>query len=153
MKIRLLDPIIAVLVVALGAAMAVAQDESADTSAASAERSAQSAGTGTRNDERPPIYPWLAAGLIERGVPVIDVRSDEEVEATGLLGDAEHIAHTEIEAIAEFIGEPPGRTVVIYCGSGRRAGRVIEALTGRGYQGLVNAGGYEDLEAALEERR
>ena len=100
-------------------------------------------------DEAPTIYPGLAAGLIDQGVLVIDVRSDEEVSETGVLANAEHIPHTEIDAIIDSIGERPARAVVLYCGSGRRASRVIDALRQQGYGGGVNAGGYADLQAAL----
>lgn len=102
------------------------------------------------NGERTPIYPHLGAQLIDMGeVLVIDVRSDEEVEDTGVLADAEHVEHTDTEGLMEVIGDDKARTVVLYCGSGRRAGMAIAALEGEGYMGLVNAGGYEDLEAAL----
>ena len=106
----------------------------------------------TPEDQRrgPPIYPTLAAGLIELGVPVIDVRSEAEVEETGTLADAAHIPHTEIDAIVEFIGDDTSRAVVMYCGSGRRVGIAIDALRERGYHGMVNAGGFGDLEQALE---
>lgn len=99
----------------------------------------------------PNIYPTLAADLVRRGVPVIDVRSAEEVDNTGRIADAVNIPHTEIERIAEFIGEDRMRTVVLYCGSGRRAGLAIEALRERGYHGLVNGGGFEDLAGAINQ--
>lgn len=102
------------------------------------------------DSEGPAIYPNLAADLLSLDVPVIDVRSDEEVEATGTLADAEHIVHTDVDAIAEFIGEGTDSAVVLYCGSGRRAGMVIDTLRERGYGGLVNAGGYANLQQAIE---
>lgn len=102
--------------------------------------------------ETPRIYPHLAAGLIAGDVAVIDVRSAEEVEATGLLAGAVNIPHTRTEDLVDFIGEDAGRTVVVYCRTGRRAGIAIEALRELGYHGLVNAGGYDDLAAALENR-
>lgn len=98
----------------------------------------------------PPIYPTLAASLVEMDVPVVDVRSAEEIEETGTLADAEHIPHTQVDRIAAFIGDDTSRAVVLYCGSGRRAGLAIDALRERGYHGLVNAGGYEDLREALQ---
>jgi len=100
-------------------------------------------------DEGPNIYPTLAADLVERGVPVIDVRTAEEIADTGRIGNAVHIPHTEIDRIAEFIGEDKMRTVVLYCGSGRRAAMAVAALRERGYHGLVNAGGFEDLAEAI----
>lgn len=109
---------------------------------------------GGRSDDRasrgPFVYPTLAAGLVEMDVPVIDVRSESEIEETGTVADATHIPHTDIDAIAEFIGDDTSRAVILYCGSGRRAGLAIDELRERGYHGLVNAGGYEDLRQALE---
>jgi len=102
-------------------------------------------------DEGPNIYPNLGARLVELGVPTLDVRSAEEVEETGLVADATRISHDELDAIEAYLGEDENRAVVIYCGSGRRASRVIEAMRERGYGGLVNAGGYSDLTEALDD--
>ena len=100
-------------------------------------------------DDAPNIYPGLAASLIAQDVLVIDVRSAEEIEQTGVLANAQSIPHSQIDDIVSLIGEPSNRAVVLYCGSGRRASRVIDALRERGFGGGVNAGGYEDLAAAL----
>ncbi len=116
---------------------------------ASAEPSSSDAPAPADNGG-PNIYPWLAAGLVARGVPVIDVRSAEEIAETGMLADAVNIVHTDTEALIEFIGEDRDRTVVLYCRSGRRAGLAIDKLREHGYRGLVNAGGYQDLAAAIE---
>ena len=102
-------------------------------------------------DEAPDIYPGLAASLIAQDALVIDVRSAEEIEQTSLLAGAEAIPHTEIDQIAALIGAQQNKAVVFYCGSGRRAERVINALRERGFDGGVNAGGYKDLAAALSD--
>lgn len=104
------------------------------------------------DDEGPNMYPWLAAGLVTRDVAVIDIRSAEEVAATGLLADSVNIPHTDTQALIDFIGEDRDRTVVLYCGSGRRVARVLETLRDEGYHGLVNAGGYQDLATAINQR-
>lgn len=96
-----------------------------------------------------PIYPNMAADLIGQGALVIDVRRAEEVEDTGLLADAKHVEHGDLEGLKEAIGNDTWRTVVVYCASGRRAGIAIDALQEAGFTGLVNAGGYEDLHLAL----
>jgi len=107
---------------------------------------------GSDEREGPPIYPNLAASLIGMGgVRVIDVRSDQEVEETGTLADAEHIPHTQIDEMVDLLGNDTDRAVIVYCASGRRAGRAIQALRERGYHGMVNAGGFEDLRQAMEE--
>ncbi len=132
---RLLLSLVLMLPTALSALQSDDQETSAETPA-----------------ETRQIYPHLAAGLIAGDVAVIDVRSAEEVEATGLLAGAVNIPHTRTEDLARFIGENAGRAMVLYCRSGRRVGIAIEALRELGYHGLVNAGGYDDLAAALENR-
>lgn len=104
------------------------------------------------NEEGPNIYPWLAAGLVAQDVPVIDVRSAEEVAETGILVNAVNIPHTDTAALIEFIGQNRDRTVVLYCDSGSRAALVLDTLREQGYHNLVNAGGYEDLAETLEQR-
>lgn len=125
-----------------------AQDQ--DEGQVAAQPPSEQARGGSQPDGGPTIYPTLAAGLVEMGVPVIDVRSEAEIEETGTLADAEHIPHTDVDAIADFIGDDASRAVVLYCGSGRRVGLAIDALRERGFHGMVNAGGYEDLRQALE---
>lgn len=84
--------------------------------------------------------------LIEQGALVIDVRSTEEFEA-GHLEGALHIPWEETDELMAAIGEDKTRRVVMYCGSGGRVGRAIEALEAEGYEGLYNATGYDALEA------
>ncbi|MDX1626056.1 MAG: rhodanese-like domain-containing protein [Wenzhouxiangellaceae bacterium] len=98
----------------------------------------------------PHIYPTLAAPLVDLGVRVLDVRSAEEIEQSGIVDGAENIPHDETDRIATFLGDDMLAAVVVYCGSGRRAAMVVDELRNRGYGGFVNAGGYEDIVAALE---
>lgn len=133
------------------AAHAQAQQQAPDTSEQQTGRPQVEQAQAERETRGgPPIYPTLAAALIEMGVPVIDIRSEAEVEETGTVAAATHIPHTDIDAIADFIGDDTSRAVVMYCGSGRRVDLAIEALRERGYHGMVNAGGYENLREALE---
>ncbi len=98
----------------------------------------------------PQIYPALAAALVAKGAPVIDLRRPDEIAQTGLVEGAVNILHTEIDAIAALIGESKDRAVILYCRSGRRVASAIEALEARGFGGLVNAGGYSHLTSALQ---
>lgn len=41
---------------------------------------------------------------------------------------------------------PLDQPVYVYCRSGRRAGEVIQFLTNKGFNNLINAGGLSDLE-------
>lgn len=122
------------------AGQVVAQDDTAGQSQSSSER----------RDPAPNIYPNLAAALIEMGAPVVDLRTPEEIEQSGMIDGAANILHTELDELAALIGEDRDRAVILYCGSGRRVSRAIDALRERGYGGLVNAGGYVDLVEALE---
>lgn len=86
---------------------------------------------------------------IHEGALLIDVRSTKEFE-DGHLEDALNIVHTDIDALAAAIGEDHDRSVVLYCGSGRRAGRAQSALEERGYTGIFNASGLDALQATRD---
>ena len=82
--------------------------------------------------------------LIGEGALLIDVRSAEEF-GQGHLAGAINIVHTDLDALAAAIGQEHARRVVLYCGTGRRAGLAVEQLEQRGYRGLFNATGYDAL--------
>lgn len=119
--------------------------------AAQDDAAGQAQDASERRDAAPNIYPTLAAALIEMGAPVVDLRTPEEIEQSGMIDGAANILHTELDELGALIGEDRDRAVILYCGSGRRASRAIEALRERGYGGLVNAGGYVDLVEAMEQ--
>jgi len=98
----------------------------------------------------PNIETQQAAALVRQGARVIDVRSPEELSETGGIEGAVNIPHTEVDRIAETIGDAKDQSVVLYCRSGRRVSLVIDALRERGFSGLTNAGGFVDLNAALQ---
>ena len=82
--------------------------------------------------------------LLDDGALLIDVRSAEEF-AGGTIEGSVNIPHMEIEKLVEYIGDDQGRSVVVYCRSGRRSGRAKEALEELGYTDIVNATGYTAL--------
>lgn len=84
--------------------------------------------------------------LIEDGALLIDVRSVSEFESGHIEGSL-NILHSDIEGLSAAIGEDKSRSVVLYCRSGRRVGRAMDALEAMGYTGLFNATGYTALEA------
>lgn len=84
--------------------------------------------------------------LVEDGALVIDVRSPGEFSG-GHVDGALNIVHTDIEALAAAIGPDQDRSVVLYCGSGRRSGLAIAGLEELGYTALFNATGYDALQA------
>ena len=103
-------------------------------------------GTLAQNLRGDPDAAREAWTLIDQGALVIDVRSPEEY-AAGHLEGALHIPYDQTDALAEAIGEDRSRPVVMYCGSGKRVGRAIDALEARGYEALFNASGLDALEA------
>jgi phage shock protein E len=75
---------------------------------------------------------------------VFDVRSAEEFQG-GHLANSINVPHTEIsEKISEHVKNKDAE-IVLYCGSGRRAGVAQKTLTDMGYTNVTNAGGYKDL--------
>ncbi len=75
---------------------------------------------------------------------IIDVRTQEEW-FEGHLENAVHIPHDEIaDEIAKF-SDDKGQRIVLYCRSGGRAGRALQALKKLGYTNVENAGGFDDV--------
>jgi phage shock protein E len=101
------------------------------------------AATGLRGDPTAAREAW---SRIESGALVIDVRSPEEF-AAGHLEGALRIDYLDTETLANAIGSDQGRSVVLYCGSGRRAGVAQSALEDQGYTAVFNASGLDALEA------
>jgi phage shock protein E len=97
--------------------------------------------------------PDLAATRIDDGALIIDVRSAEEVEETGLLADATQVPHTDTAGLIETIGPDRDRPVVVYCSTGLRSSFAIDDLERAGYTDVVNGGSYEDLQQALAAQR
>jgi phage shock protein E len=87
-----------------------------------------------------------AWGMIADGALVVDVRSAEEY-SEGHIDGAINIPHTQVDRIAELIGDDLARPVVVYCRSGNRSGQAEAALKKRGYTGVFNGTGLEALQA------
>lgn len=80
---------------------------------------------------------------------IVDVRSDKEYQA-GHIEGALHQPHDSIDAgIGELLPDK-SQPIMLYCGSGKRAGLAKEKLEALGYSNVENAGGYENLKARLE---
>lgn len=82
--------------------------------------------------------------MIENGALLIDVRTQEEFDA-GHIEGAINIPYQETNALMNAIGTDKQRPVVVYCRSGKRAGRAKAALDENGYTNIFNATGYEAL--------
>jgi phage shock protein E len=94
----------------------------------------------------------IRIALSRDSTDVLDVRTLDEIAAAGRL---QHPKWTQIEgtpsecpglsAAPERFVPNKDATVVIYCRSGRRAGKAKEVLESHGYSNVLNAGGYDDV--------
>lgn len=79
----------------------------------------------------------------------IDVRSAEEFDQQS-YSEAINIEFTEIlQGVAEA-GISKDAQILLYCGSGRRAGIAMEELLNAGFTNVVNRGGLVDVLEAEE---
>lgn len=84
--------------------------------------------------------------LIETGALLIDVRTPEEFDE-GHIDGAVNLTSEDTDSIIAAIGTDQDRQVVLYCGTGRRAGIVKTALEQAGYTQVFNATGFEALQS------
>ena len=88
-----------------------------------------------------------ARGRVARGALLVDVRTPQEFQ-TGHVPGARNIPHTDVESrLAEFGGDKK-HEIVLYCGSGRRAGLAQQLLQANGYTNVFNAGAYSAWNSA-----
>lgn len=94
-----------------------------------------------------------AAKLVADGKAVlVDVRESNEWAETGVAAPAVLLAKSEFDdgMIGEwkhFLSTVGDKTVITYCRSGGRAGKVAAALAEQGFK-VANAGGLKDWQAA-----
>ena len=103
------------------------------------------------NGSVPKISPQDAAALIARGhVLVVDVRDGLEIQSSGKVQGAKHVAR----GMLEFRADPDspyydkdfsrGKTVLVYCASGGRSALAGKTLQEMGYKDVRNLGGFKD---------
>lgn len=89
-----------------------------------------------------------ARRLMAAGAVVLDVRTPAE-HAGGAIEGATLIPIQElperISDVTSLAGGDKSKPIVVYCASGRRAGKAKEMLAANGFTNVVNAGGYDDL--------
>lgn len=79
---------------------------------------------------------------------LIDVRTPGEY-AGGHLEGALAIPHEQIGQRIASVAPDKDRTIVLYCRSGRRSEIARQTLVDLGYRKVINAGGFEQLQADL----
>lgn len=93
--------------------------------------------------------PALAHKLVAEGAVLIDVRTPEEYAARHVEG-AVNVPVDQIESnpdqVSKLTGGDPHKPIVVYCGSGHRAGRAKAALTSHGFDRVTNVGGIDDYD-------
>jgi rhodanese-related sulfurtransferase len=96
-----------------------------------------------------------AKALLDDGEAVIvDVREPAELMATGKVPGSINIPLAEFLARADPASpdhEPalePEKTIIVYCGSGKRSGIAGKKLLELGYREVFNLGGLKDWELA-----
>jgi rhodanese-related sulfurtransferase len=103
------------------------------------------------NSSVPKISPQDAAALIQRGQAlVVDVRDGLEIQSTGKVQGAKHVAR----GMLEFRADPDSpyydkefsrdKTVIVYCASGGRSALAGKTLQDMGYKDVRNLGGFKD---------
>jgi rhodanese-related sulfurtransferase len=103
------------------------------------------------NSSVPKISPQDAAALIQRGqVLVVDVRDGLEIQSSGKVQGAKHVAR----GMLEFRADPDSpyydkefsrdKTVIVYCASGGRSALAGKTLQDMGYKDVRNLGGFKD---------
>mmetsp|Transcript_23396 Transcript_23396/g.38725 ORF Transcript_23396/g.38725 Transcript_23396/m.38725 type:complete len:106 (-) Transcript_23396:430-747(-) len=86
---------------------------------------------------------------------ILDVRTVEELQESSLqTRDFKHAACqlqecSDLMSRAEELFPNKTATIIVFCRSGRRAGKAKEMLQSKGYTSVLNAGGLSDLSAYL----
>lgn len=102
------------------------------------------------NGSVPAISPQDAKALIESGEAlVVDVRDGLEIQGSGKVQGATHVAR----GMLEFRADPDSpyydnafdreKTVIVYCASGGRAALAGKTLQDMGYKDVRNLGGFK----------
>ncbi|WP_260258611.1 rhodanese-like domain-containing protein [Vibrio intestinalis] len=85
--------------------------------------------------------------LIEQGALLVDVRTPQEFQQ-GHLKKALNYPLSDLDK--HFANIDKDTLIVLYCRSGNRSGQAYDYLTKQGFTNLYNAGGYQDMQAAIE---
>lgn len=98
------------------------------------------------------IAPAEATKLVADGQAVlVDVREAAEWNETGVAAPALLLAKSDYDGAKKgwrpFLDGAAGKTIILYCRSGKRSGTIAADLEAKGYK-VANAGGFKDWAAA-----
>lgn len=79
---------------------------------------------------------------------IIDVRTTAEW-STGHLDNAKHIEWQDIGDQISALTTNKDETIYVYCHTGNRSGKAKSILDQLGYSKVINAGGMDDAQAAI----
>jgi rhodanese-related sulfurtransferase len=103
----------------------------------------------------PRLKPEEAKEMIAAGnVVVVDIRDGLEIQQTGKLCCAVHIARGSLEGRADptsptyHASFKPDVAVIVHCAGGGRAALAGKTLRDMGYTKVFNGGGFKDLAGA-----
>jgi phage shock protein E len=87
------------------------------------------------------LPPEEVAKLLKNGASLVDVRSKLETKLRSVPG----ATNIPLMRLKKHLNElPRDRTLVLYCGTGGRAGKAKEILDANGFK-AVNGGGYKAI--------
>ncbi len=95
----------------------------------------------------PSVRPDEARERIEAGAVVVDVRTPEEFE-TGHVAGALNLDLQGVEFLDELDDLDRDDSFVVYCRTGSRATTATDHMADLGFDDVVNAGGFDELDAA-----
>ena len=90
---------------------------------------------------RTKLPPDEVAKLIKKGAFLVDIRSKIEARR-GMAPGATNIPLSALKRQMDDL--PRNRNIVLYCGTGGRAGKAKEVLEAKGFKAF-NGGGYKDV--------
>jgi phage shock protein E len=90
---------------------------------------------------RTKLPPDEVAKLIKKGAFLVDIRSKIEARR-GMAPGATNIPLSALKRQMDDL--PRNRNIVLYCGTGGRAGKAKELLEAKGFKAF-NGGGYKDV--------
>ena len=124
----------------------LAQAQTQPATAPELQREPRFRETGTVAPPTLPVAPLaeVKKALAQPDAVLLDVRTPAEFSA-GHLAGAQHLDYRSPEFARQLASLDPKKTYVLYCASGNRSGKAAVLMQEKGFQKVVNAGGYAAL--------